>query len=137
MDKKLMQTAIKIVSQIEDGKPGLYTKIGTRSCSPMIETENRKGGLILHLPNDVKLSIELTWVDLYDVKLFKNVKSQLEEEEKLYTAQGVLAYELDGCYFDMLGLAIEEAMEELQNPQNPKSNKTLYDVYKNMPFSDN
>ena len=62
-----------ILSQIFAFNENLFEELKVRSVSPMTESKNQRGGAIIHLPNNSKIEIRLTWIDLYDVKYYTNV----------------------------------------------------------------
>lgn len=102
-----------ILSQIFSFNENLFEELNVRSVSPMTEGKHQRGGAIIHLPNDAKIEIRLTWVDLYHVKYYTNVESNMviQDNGKInYEASGNCVYDLDGCYFDMLADVIEKAV---------------------------
>ena len=140
MSEKALHIAKTIINQIRNCDPEILFNIKAKNISPVLSNKERKGGIILHLPNDVKMLIELTWLGLYDIKLFDNVDCKLEKDEndfEYYTGEGRSVYSFDGCYLDMIGVAIETAVSEIKEPKDHKRAKAISDIFKNTPFSDN
>jgi len=126
---KQLRIADTICKQIHQFNKELLPSIGIRSVSPMTENDERRGGAIIHLNNDIKILVELTWLDLYNLKIFDDVKSVLKEKTDdgttYYDATGNVKYELDNCYFDMLANVIETAWIDCFNnlSNEPKETK--------------
>ena len=102
-----------IVSQIFSFNENLFEELDVSSVSPMIESKKQRGGAVIHLPNNAKVEVCLTWLDLYHVKYYTNVKSGMVMQDNgqiNYEASGNCVYDLDGCYFDMLADVIEKAV---------------------------
>ena len=86
-----------ILSQIFAFNENLFEELNVRSVSPMTEGKHQRGGAIIHLPNNAKVEIRLTWVDLYHVKYYTNVESGMVLQEN-----GSLNYEASGnCVYDL------------------------------------
>ena len=120
-----------ILSQIFAFNENLFEELKVRSVSPMTESKHQRGGAIIHLPNNAKIEIRLSWIDLYDVKYYTNVTSDMtikDNGEINYEASGDCLYQLDGCYFDMLADVIEKAVKE--TPPKPKKDSNSLDMFK-------
>jgi len=124
-----------IVSQIFSFNENLFEELDVSSVSPMIESKKQRGGAVIHLPNNAKVEVCLTWLDLYHVKYYTNVKSGMVMQDNgqiNYEASGNCVYDLDGCYFDMLADVIEKAVtcHDKDNPMilgDDKGNETKDD----------
>ena len=120
-----------ILRQIFSFNENLFEELKVKGVSPMCEGKHQRGGAIIHLPNNEKVEVRLTWLDLYDVKYYSDVKSDMivqDGGEINYEASGKCLYQLDGCYFDMLADVIEKAVKE--NPPTPKKDFNTLDIFK-------
>ncbi len=135
-----------IISQIFSFNENLFEELDVSSVSPMIESKKQRGGAVIHLPNNAKVEVCLTWLDLYHVKYYTNVKSGMVMQDNgqiNYEAIGNCVYDLDGCYFDMLADVIEKAVtcHDEDNPmilgdnENKKTKDDSNEINFDKPFS--
>ena len=114
MNNKIQKEIAKtIIGQIYDGNSELLDSLGEIKVSPMTPSKTNRGGAVIHLPQNKKILIELSWIDLYNVSLFTNVESNLEvtkDGNMVYNGIGKCVYNMDNCYFDMLANIIETAL---------------------------
>lgn len=125
-----VQITKTIIGQILAHDSNILEKIECKGISPMTESKNQRGGALIHLPNNRKIEIRLTWADLYDVKYYVNVKSNMVVEDNgnlNYEGSGNCVYSLDGCYFDMLANVINTALKD-----SPKREFNTLSMFKDL-----